>query len=48
MEISIRKIEPEDVHVLSELAKQTFFDTFTGTCTEEDMQSFLDELMSHA
>jgi ribosomal protein S18 acetylase RimI-like enzyme len=43
MEIIIRKIEIDDAVVLSALAKQTFFDTFTGTCTEEDMQHFLEE-----
>jgi len=43
MEISIRKIETAEAKVLSRLAKQTFFDTFTGTCTKEDMDSFLEE-----
>lgn len=43
MEIALRKIEPEDVEILSALAKQTFYDTFTGTCTEEDMQNFLEK-----
>ena len=41
MEIYIRRINIADVAALSVLAKQTFYDTFTGTCTEEDMQSFL-------
>ncbi|MBS1510468.1 MAG: GNAT family N-acetyltransferase [Bacteroidetes bacterium] len=43
MEITIRKITPEDVPVLAQMAQQTFYDTFTGTCTEEDMQGFLKE-----
>jgi len=43
MEITVRKIRREDVEVLSSMAKETFYDTFTGTCTEEDMQSFLEE-----
>jgi ribosomal protein S18 acetylase RimI-like enzyme len=43
MQIVIRKIEPEDAEILSVLAKQTFYDTFTGSCTEEDMQGFLEE-----
>ncbi len=42
MEINIRRINTEYVTALSVLARQTFYDTFTGTCTEEDMQSFLD------
>lgn len=33
----------EDAETLSELSRQTFYDTFTGTCTEDDMQQFLDE-----
>ena len=43
MEINIRRITAADVASLSIMAKQTFYDTFTGTCTEEDMQSFLEE-----
>ena len=43
MEINIRRITADDVTLLSIMAKQTFYDTFTGTCTEEDMQSFLEE-----
>lgn len=41
MEIDIRRINIDDVAVLSVLARQTFYDTFTGTCTAEDMQGFL-------
>lgn len=43
MEINIRRIFMDDVAALSVIAKQTFYDTFTGTCTEEDMQSFLEQ-----
>ncbi len=46
MEINIRRITIDDVAVLSALAKQTFYDTFTGTCTEEDMRSFLEQYFS--
>ena len=42
MEVNIRRITNDDVPVLSVLAKQSFYDTFTGTCTEEDMRSFLE------
>ena len=31
----------DDAEVLSVIAGETFYDTFTGTCTEEDMQQFL-------
>lgn len=43
MEINIRRINTSDVASLSALACKTFYDTFTGTCTEEDMQGFLDD-----
>jgi diamine N-acetyltransferase len=41
MEITIRRIAAGDVAVLSGIARKTFYDTFTGTCTEDDMQDFL-------
>ena len=43
MEINIRRVTIDDVAELTVLARQTFYDTFTGTCTEEDMQSFLEQ-----
>ena len=43
MEITIRRVTPADVSVLSAMAKQTFYDTFASTCTETDMQEFLYE-----
>ena len=43
MEITIRRITTADVTALSKLAKQTFYDTFTGTCTADDMNDFLEE-----
>ncbi|MEO7308406.1 MAG: GNAT family N-acetyltransferase [Ferruginibacter sp.] len=43
MELNIRRVTIEDVSALSEIARQTFFDTFTGTCSQEDMLSFLDQ-----
>lgn len=41
MQLTIRKILPEDVPVLAAMAKATFFDTFNGTCSDTDMQQFL-------
>ncbi len=32
----------EDLHLLVEMGRRTFFDTFAGTCSDEDMQLFLD------
>ncbi len=43
MHVTIKKIHPSEAELLSVLAKQTFYDTFVGTCTEEDMDSFLEE-----
>ncbi|MEO6720757.1 MAG: GNAT family N-acetyltransferase [Ferruginibacter sp.] len=42
MQISTRRATLKDAETLSEISKLTFYDTFTGTCTEEDMQSFLE------
>lgn len=43
MEITIARITIDEAPVLAELALKTFYDTFTGTCTEEDMDGFLKE-----
>lgn len=46
MEITIRRATVNDAEALSVIARQTFYDTFTGTCSEEDMQQFLEEVFS--
>ena len=43
MEVTIRRILIAEAPALSKMAKQTFYDTFTGTCSEEDMQAFLEQ-----
>lgn len=43
MDVIIRRATVNDAATLSALSKQTFFDTFTGTCTDEDMEQFLQE-----
>ena len=43
MQIQIRRLTIADVAALAVIARQTFYDTFTGTCTDEDMQSFLEQ-----
>ena len=43
MQITIRRIKADDVPILTRMARETFYDTFTGTCTEADMQEFLDQ-----
>jgi ribosomal protein S18 acetylase RimI-like enzyme len=41
--VSIRRLNIHDAPALSEISTTTFYDTFTGTCTEEDMKQFLEE-----
>ncbi len=43
MQITIRRICLEDAEVLAQLSRTTFYDTFTGTCTEQDMEEFLEQ-----
>jgi len=38
MDIKIRRITPREAQALSDMAKLTFYDTFTGTCTEADIR----------
>ena len=42
-EITLRRITLQDVPALSFIAKKTFYDTFTGTCTQDDMNDFLEK-----
>ena len=39
----MRRITLQDVPALSFIAKKTFYDTFTCTCTEDDMDDFLEK-----
>ena len=39
----IRRVVLEDADTLSKIGAETFFETFTGTCTNEDMEHFLFE-----
>jgi len=48
MEITIRRILLSDAVSLAKVSRQTFYDTFTGTCTEEDMQNFLEQYFNLA
>lgn len=48
MEITIRRIALEDAPALAQISRQTFYDTFTGTCTDGDMQLFLKEYFNLA
>ena len=42
-EINIKRATPEDAELISHLSKITFEDTFKGTCTDEDLQSFVEK-----
>jgi ribosomal protein S18 acetylase RimI-like enzyme len=41
--ITIRRATTADRDLLVELGRRTFFDTFVGTCSDEDMELFLAE-----
>ncbi len=41
MNISIQRLNKTHAAQLSAISQKTFYDTFTGTCTAEDMQWFL-------
>lgn len=43
MNISIQRFTKNNAAQLSAISKKTFYNTFTGTCTEEDMQWFLEK-----
>src|SRR4051794_2286313 len=43
MEITIRRAGINDVSLISKLSTITFLDTFTGTCTDDDIQQFVHE-----
>lgn len=43
LDLTIKRAVLEDAATLSKLSLETFFDTFTGTCTNADMDSFLEE-----
>lgn len=40
-QLQIRRAAEDDATLISELSSVTFFDTFTATCTEEDMDGFI-------
>jgi ribosomal protein S18 acetylase RimI-like enzyme len=44
--VKIIRASTADARLLSKLSKKTFEDTFTGTCTDSDMKSFIDNAFS--
>lgn len=43
MDIGINRIGIDEVKELSVIARRTFFETFTGTCTDADMEGYLNQ-----
>jgi diamine N-acetyltransferase len=41
-EVTLRRLTLKDVPTLSVIAKKTFYDSFSGTCTVADMNHFLE------
>ena len=41
-EVSIRRAIPADAQMISHLSGVTFSETFTGTCTDEDLAGFIE------
>lgn len=46
MDINIRQVTLNDIDQLQEIGRQTFYETFAGANTEDDMQKYLDESFS--
>ncbi|MEO7293335.1 MAG: hypothetical protein ABIW34_09550, partial [Ginsengibacter sp.] len=47
-EINITRATQKDAELISHLSTITFEDTFRGTCTEDDMQTFVENCFSPA
>ncbi len=47
-ELQIRRAVEADANLISELSSITFFDTFHGTCTDEDMQGFIAQFFNQS
>jgi ribosomal protein S18 acetylase RimI-like enzyme len=44
--LHIRRAVADDAKLIAELSAITFFDTFKGTCTDDDMQGFIKDYFS--
>lgn len=47
-QLNIRKLTLDDLNALQALGKQTFFETFVGTCSDDDMQKYLEDSFNPA
>ena len=43
MQPTIKKCSPDDARVIQEIGRQTFFETFHGTTSPENMQAYLEK-----
>ncbi len=41
--IEIKRVPPGDIDQLQKISRQTFFETFSGSNTEENMNKYLEE-----
>lgn len=48
MDINVRQLTLNDIDQLQEIGRQTFYETFAGSNTEDDMQKYLDESFSES
>lgn len=48
MDINVRQVTLNDIDQLQEIGRQTFYETFAGSNTEDDMQKYLDESFSES
>ena len=48
MQINIRRATLKDASLLSQLSAITFLDTFRGTCTDEEIEQFVEDCFSTA
>jgi diamine N-acetyltransferase len=46
--LHIRRAVSDDAKLIAELSSVTFFDTFNGTCTDEDIQRFIEQYFNEA
>ena len=46
--ITVQKVTLNDIDQLQEIGRQTFYETFAGSNTEDDMQKYLDESFSES
>ena len=46
-DIKIREVKPDDIHLVQEIGKKTFKETFEASNSTENMQEYLDNSFLH-